>query len=120
LAGPGVELSIEAIMSAAAERQIAVSADSTARMLAVVSNVRRLRRCYQPARIAGGMTLIRALLEPNNGDARFDWDAFVDGQVRLIRISATHDSIMLAPQVDRVAKILAECHAAARDYAENA
>jgi thioesterase domain-containing protein/acyl carrier protein len=69
-------------------------------------NARRIRRQYIPPRIPGALTLLRAVAEPFAQDEDFDWSGRATGGVNTFRIEATHDSIVLPPQVDRVAEIL--------------
>jgi thioesterase domain-containing protein len=73
----------------------------------VIRNSRRLRQHYhRRVRIPVPLTLVRAGLEPGARDEDFDWTAIVDGNINTIVLAATHDSIVRAPHVEAVARIL--------------
>jgi thioesterase domain-containing protein/acyl carrier protein len=100
-------LSIADLVSSAARRAggLALSEEQVERMIALVRNLRRLRRSYRPRSFAGPLLLLRAASDSFEPEDAFDWSAF--GRVTTIAIPASHQSIVFPPHVNNLAAILA-------------
>ena len=100
-------LSIADLVSSLARRTPSpvLAEQQVERMVALVRNLRRLRRDYRPRRFAGPILLLRAMSDSSVPEDAFDWGAFA--RVITIAIPATHHSIVFPPHVDELVSIFA-------------
>ncbi|MDB5904172.1 MAG: non-ribosomal peptide synthetase [Betaproteobacteria bacterium] len=99
-------LALRAVVGAAGSAPLAE--EQIQRMVRLVSDLRRLRARYTPLLLDTSLTLLRAASEARLRDEDFDWTRLVAGVVKVVPVSATHDSIVYPPAVDDVAKVLGE------------
>jgi thioesterase domain-containing protein/acyl carrier protein len=101
---------IEAIVSEARLRpgNPTLSLPQAEGMAQLVRHLRRLRRRYRPARLSGSMTLFRACADATRREDAFEWGNFITGDVDVIGIATTHESIVYPPYVDMLAARLTE------------
>ena len=69
----------------------------------LIRNIRRIRRKYRPARLPTSVTLFRAEAEPKSQEQAFDWSDYVEGDLNVVRLTATHESILKFPHVRSIA-----------------
>jgi thioesterase domain-containing protein/acyl carrier protein len=75
------------------------------RTVELARNIIRLRGQYQPTRIAASATIIRAA-QTNVRPEDYDWSPYLEGRCTPLNLPATHESIIVPPCVDDVARIL--------------
>ncbi len=109
---PGADLptAVARIVAATASQagSAGLTEDQVTCMFDRVRHARRLRRNYRPSRLSGGLTLFRAVLEPDTREQDFDWSELIDGPIDVVSLPATHESIVRKPHVDQVAAVLAK------------
>jgi thioesterase domain-containing protein/acyl carrier protein len=74
------------------------------RMASMVRTFRRFRKEYSPRFLRQKIVSLRAASDAGENDQAFDWSRY--GDVRVIAVAATHQTIIRAPHVDQVAAIL--------------
>jgi len=105
MAASNAALALPDIIAAAARRPgaPAISEEQLERMIALVRNLRRLRRSYRPRPFSGPILLVRATGTPAADQDAFDWSSV--GRVETLAVPATHQSIIFPPHADAVAGI---------------